>query len=227
VVFPEKARGKRRRLINTGPSNSGEIPVRPPGRQSMSARLIHEDPWKLVHPSGFGKEHFDGVPKLELYNLSTDPRQQDNIAAANPEVLQRLKTGYEAWFKDVSSTRPDNYAPPRIVIGTDHETRTVLTRQDWRHQQGRPWGATSNGFWLLEAPEPTNYEVEIILAADLPAAKATITAGATTKDVDLSANQRRGHLTTIKLPAGKLKLAVDILVEGKTQGPHQVILTRN
>ncbi|MCR9118498.1 MAG: arylsulfatase, partial [bacterium] len=99
---------------------------------------LHEHPWKLVHPSGFGNEGFAGAATLQLYNLKTDPQQRNNVAGKHPEVVQRLKKDYEAWFKDVSSTRPDNFAPPRMIIGTDHEPRSVLTRQDWRHAQGRP-----------------------------------------------------------------------------------------
>ena len=38
---------------------------------------IHEDPWKLVHPSGFGKEDFEGESKLELFDVSKDPRQKN------------------------------------------------------------------------------------------------------------------------------------------------------
>jgi arylsulfatase A-like enzyme len=187
---------------------------------------IHEDPWKLVHPSGFGKESFAGEPKLELYNLSSDPRQQKNVVAEFPAVVDRLKSGYEAWFADVSSTRPDNFAPPRIVIGTDHETRSVLTRQDWRHESGQPWAANSNGYWLLEAPAAAEYEIEILFAGDHPAGTATITAGEISTQLEVSATQQRGHLKQLKLPPGKMKLAVDVVFNGKTQGPHQVILTR-
>ncbi|MCP4507052.1 MAG: sulfatase-like hydrolase/transferase, partial [Fuerstiella sp.] len=60
---------------------------------------IHEHPWKLVHPTGFGKESFPGEPQLQLYNLAQDPRQQNDVASAHPEVLQRLKKGYESWFQ--------------------------------------------------------------------------------------------------------------------------------
>jgi arylsulfatase/arylsulfatase A len=185
---------------------------------------LHEEPWKLVHPTGFGKEKFTGPPKLELYDLSKDPRQQNNIATQYPQVFQRLKKSYEDWFADVSSSRPDNYAPPRIVIGTKHEPRSVLTRQDWRHVTGRPWGRDSNGFWLLEAPEPTAYEVEVIFKEEYPAGQATITAGKTRQQVDLAANKKRGHTTMMLMPAGKFKLSVDAVFNGKIQGPHQVIL---
>jgi arylsulfatase/arylsulfatase A len=185
---------------------------------------LHEESWKLVHPTGFGKEKFTGPPKLELYDLSKDPRQQNNMATQYPQVFQRLKKSYEDWFADVSSSRPDNYAPPRIVIGTKHEPRSVLTRQDWRHVTGRPWGRDSNGFWLLEAPEPTAYEVEVIFKEEYPAGQATITAGKTRQQVDLVANKKRGHTTMMLMPAGKFKLSVDAVFNGKIQGPHQVIL---
>ena len=187
---------------------------------------LHEEPWKLVHPTGFGKESFAGEPKLELYDLSKDPRQQNNLAAQRPKVFQRLKKNYEDWFADVSSSRPDNYAPPRIVIGTKREPRSVLTRQDWRHVTGRPWGRDSNGFWLLEAPEPGAYEVEVIFKETYPAGKATITAGKARQELDLVADKKRGHTTMMMLPAGKFKLSVKADFNGKIQGPHQVILIR-
>lgn len=187
---------------------------------------IHEDPWKLVHPSGFRRETMTGAPELELYNLDSDPRQQNDLAATNPKVLQRLKAAYESWFDDVSSTRPDNYAPPRIVIGTDHEIETVLTRQDWRHSHGKPWEPDSNGFWLLEAPEAGGYELEIILSDGRRGSTATVTAGDQSWGLKIVSDKIRGHKLKLQLPAGRIKLAVDIALEGKSHGPHQVILTR-
>ena len=110
---------------------------------------LHRGPWKLVHPTGFGNETFSGEPKLQLYHLEDDPRQKKELSAAHPQKLREL-TNMD-WFDDVSSTRDDNYAPPRIVIGTEHELNTTLTRQDWRHESGRPWGRDSNGFWCCTA----------------------------------------------------------------------------
>jgi len=187
---------------------------------------LHEEPYKLVHPSGFGKENFSGDPNLQLYDLSKDPRQQHDLASEEPDVFNRLKKDYEAWFADVSSSRPNNYAPPRIVVGTKHERRTVLTRQDWRHTSGRPWAPDSNGHWLLESAEAADYKVELIFRQDHPSGEATISAGTVRTKVDIPANQQRGHFANIHLDAGKVTLSVDVDLDGKTQGPHQVILTR-
>lgn len=187
---------------------------------------LHNGPWKLVHPSGFGKELFTGEPKLELYNLSTDPRQMRDLSQDEPEEFARLKASYNAWFDDVSSTRPNNFAPPRIVIGTEHEPSSVLTRQDWRHESGQVWGRNSNGFWLVEAPEPAAYEVELIFKEGHPAGRATITAGSAKLGLDVEPDKVRGHSTMMHMPSGKFRLSVDVEFEGKIQGPHQVIVTR-
>ena len=144
---------------------------------------------------------------MELYNLENDPRQLDDVAANYPEITQRLTRAYEDWFADVSKSRQDNFAPPRIVIGTEHEPETVLTRQDWRHVSGRPWGGTSNGFWLLNAAEAGEYEVEIILDSDeYPSGTATVTAGNLVSQCEIVAGKQRDHRTTLVLPKGDVSL---------------------
>ena len=187
---------------------------------------IHEHPWKLVHPSGFGRESLNAAPQLELYNLQEDPRQQQELSKQRPDVVDRLRKSYDRWFADVSGSRPDNYAPPRIVVGTDHEPETVLTRQDWRHSTGRPWGGNSNGFWLLNAPQATAFDVELIFQPGHPAGTAVVSVGDQQQQVAIPADLRRGHRATITVPQGDLKLTVDVDFHGEVQGPHQVILTR-
>ncbi len=209
---------KRQLVFQT---HRGDVP------QMFNHFAIHEHPWKLVNPSGFGNEHLQGDPKFQLYDLSNDPRQQNDLAGAEPKTVDRLSAAYQAWFKDVSSTRNDNYAPPRIVIGTDHEPNTVLTRQDWRHGSGKAWAANSNGFWLLEAPMAGKYEVEVILVkAAKTAGSATLSLGDQVATFDIVAGKQRGHKTSVTIPPGKWKLQVDISVDDVAQGPHQVVLRR-
>ena len=190
---------------------------------------IHQDPWKLVHPSGFGKERFEGEPKLELYNLKQDPKQSNDVAAVHPEMVANLKKSYVRWFKDVSSTRPDNFSPPRIIVGTDHEPRSVLTRQDWRHFQGQPWSSDSNGSWLIETREEGLFEVELIVPTGRGAGVAKILAGEATAAVQILAGNNR-HKGSIRLPQGPVSLKVEIQFDDhkskETVGPHQIILVR-
>ncbi len=74
----------------------------------------------------------EGEEEDELYDLEDDPAEERDISGEHPGIVASMRHEYEGWFNDVSATRPDNYAPPRIVIGTEHENPTGLTRQDWR-----------------------------------------------------------------------------------------------
>ncbi len=124
---------------------------------------IHTEQWKLVNASGFGLDEMAGEPRWELYDVSVDPGESNNLVEQNPERLALLKQQYEEWFRDVSATREDNYAPPRIVLGSSHEPVSVLTRQDWRHFQDRPWAPRSNGIWKIHAEQGGAHRVTVLL----------------------------------------------------------------
>ena len=89
-------RGPTRQVVLQ--SHRGDVP------QAFCNFALHEDNWKLVHPSGFGNEKLLGPPEVELYDLSDDPRQETDLSDTHPEVKQRLTAAYEAWFADVSTT---------------------------------------------------------------------------------------------------------------------------
>ena len=62
----------------------------------------------------------------------------------------------------------------RIVVGTPHEKVAVLTRQDWRHTKGRPWGPDSNGHWELEVATAGEYDVRLRFPPAEAAGEATL-----------------------------------------------------
>ncbi len=97
--------------------------------------------WKLVQPQG-GDGPSAKPPHFELYSIEDDPYERRDVAGQNPEVVRRLRSEYEAWFRDVGSTR--GFDPPRIVLGTAHQNPTILTRQDWRGARAG-WGPKNRG----------------------------------------------------------------------------------
>ena len=38
---------------------------------------------------------------IELYNIKTDPGQQENVAKENPEIVAKMLKAYEAWWDEV------------------------------------------------------------------------------------------------------------------------------
>jgi arylsulfatase/arylsulfatase A len=115
--------------------------------------------WKLVRSTGFGNLVPDDRVPYRLYDIPADPTESKDLSRQEPDVVSRLQAQYESWFADVSATRPDNYAPPRIVIATDAEPLTTLTRQDW--QVSGPGGG-EQGEWLIRALSPCVLDIEVI-----------------------------------------------------------------
>ena len=96
-------------------AHRGDVPVRYHNFMTRNQR------WKLLHNSGFGRENFTGEPKFELYDMQADPLEMQDLAVKLPDRVAQLKKAYDAWFDDVGNTRPDNYAPPRIHVGTPND----------------------------------------------------------------------------------------------------------
>ncbi len=44
--------------------------------------------------------------KAELYNLKDDPREQSNLAAANPDKTKELQSRLHAWRESVHAAMP-------------------------------------------------------------------------------------------------------------------------
>lgn len=117
--------------------------------------------WHLVSPTPDGDES-----KIELYDIVKDPGQKTNIAAQHPEVVQKLKSDYEVWWKEVS-TSADKYV--RIVLGDRHDNPTRLSCMDWHGNDSiKVWnqmqlrtGPVANGFWTVDISQTGRYRFEL------------------------------------------------------------------
>ena len=104
-----------------------------------------------------------------LYDIKADPGQKKNVAGENPQVVEKLRKAYDAWWEGLSK-RFDEYC--EIIIGSPKENPSRITCHDW-HGRGVPWnqgavrgGAKANGFWAVEvARELARRKAEDVLAA--------------------------------------------------------------
>lgn len=197
-------------------SHRGDVPVRYHHFAARSQR------WKLLHASGFGKESFVGRANFELYDMENDPLEEHNLAQEKPEIVRAMLREYEAWFADVGHTRPDNYAPPRIHIGTAHENPVVLTRQDWRHAKGRAWAPDSNGYWELYAAQAGDYRVRLRFPEAKTAGRATLEMGVKTQTLALAAGVTECTFEGVPVPRGDLRLLTTLSFGQQSKGPWQV-----
>lgn len=182
--------------------------------------MIRNGRWKLLHASGFGRESFKGEPNFQLFDLANDPFELSNLAGAKPNVVKQLRTAYDKWFADVGSTRQDNYAPPRILVGTKFENPVVLSRQDWRHVRGRPWAVDSMGYWLLTATQG-KYDVNCRFSPGAGAGTATLSVNGKTHTINLTPNAKTCQFKGVEIAAGNVKLDVELTHGKKQRGVHQ------
>ena len=182
--------------------------------------------YKLVHPSPRGEGDWDGELKLELYDLEADPGESRNLVTEQSEIAARMSDDYRQWFADVSSTRPDNYAPPRIVVGTDREPVTVLTRQDWRRTtDDQGWRPTSRGRWLLSAPSDATFDIEVRLVSG-SSGPVLLDIGDRSHSQALAPEQITAIFEGVAIPAGDFALAASAGEGEDRRGAHQVVLAR-
>ncbi|MCB1125264.1 MAG: arylsulfatase, partial [Verrucomicrobiae bacterium] len=199
-------------------SHRGDAPI------SFHNIAVRSQRWKLVHPTGFGREQMPGDVSWELYDMSQDLAEGSNLVTNQPAEMKRLAEAYAAWFKDVSSTRPDNYAPPRIVIGSDHDVSTLLTRQDWRVDDPEGWG--KGGRWLLHAERDGVYDLILRWPEPVEPATIEVLAGGVERSVALERASDRVEISGLAIPAGDLDLRVRVLRGSKQEDAYQVVLNR-
>ena len=182
-------------------SHRGDAPI------PFHHMAVRTQDWKLVHPTGFGSETMkEGVP-FELYRINDDLGEASNLAEQMPEKLAELKAIYEDWYDDVSSTRPDNYAPPRIIVGSEHEPVSNLSIQDWRVGTAEGWG--SNGRWLVTVAEEDSYTATVQWTSPIGEREVTVHLGESTASGTLAADEREISFTGLKLPAGNAEFHVE------------------
>lgn len=176
---------------------------------------VRTERWKLVHPSGFGQERFDGEPKWLLFDMSHDPFEQHDLADQHPGIVRDLQQRYDDWFADVSHTRPENFAPPRILVGSAQEPPTILTRQDWRSAD---WKSNDRGVWLIETAKTQRYDVRLRFAAAAKDGIANLQLNGRIQTEPIQAGATEAGFSDISLPAGHHQVGGAVEVDGQLRG---------
>ncbi|MDQ0290140.1 arylsulfatase [Oligosphaera ethanolica] len=106
---------------------------------ALPERIVVTDSQRVVSPIKWRKSAamlgpWRLVNGCELYNTAADRAQQHDIAQDHPELVQKLRAGYESWWCLVSQ-QMDEPIPLHV-----HCNETCLTAHDWR-------GDESNCVW--------------------------------------------------------------------------------
>ena len=160
---------------------------------------------------------------FELFDMPSDPFEQHDLAAERPEVVERLKAAYSAWFDDVSRTR--GYEAPRIFLGSPLENPTTLTRQDWRGPRAGG-GGDALGYWEVEVKRPGEYRVTLSLKPDHPAGVARLSLRGVKSEKAILASETSCEFDPVRWDAGPGRLEAWLDRDGSTVGVWMVEVSR-
>jgi arylsulfatase A-like enzyme len=114
---------------------------------------VMTDRWRLINGN-------------ELYDMKNDPEQTNDIAGRYPDVLKRLRGGYEKFWNDVSR---EHDLTSYMVIGSNHSQIVSLSSHDWLIDKLPPWNQVhiKNGdvaeesYWAIEVEQDGDYEISL------------------------------------------------------------------
>jgi arylsulfatase A-like enzyme len=174
--------------------------------------------YKLVQANGVA-QGAKWKPKYELFDLGADPFEERDLAATQPEEVEKLKKEYEAWFADVTKK---GFAPTRIVIGSEKENPVRLSRQDWRGEKAS-WGPAGIGHWEVKVARAGMYEVTIYAPGEFDGY--TVHRAGAGFGGGINGGTFTDKVTfECSLPAGDNRLEATVSLKGKTRGAHYLVL---
>jgi arylsulfatase A-like enzyme len=130
--------------------------------------FIHRSDWKSGSFNKYDGAVVNGKWRLvngtELYDIETDPGQENNLSEAFPQKLNELRSRYETWWKSVE---PVLYDWEYIHVGNPAETETKLTTIDWCgpsmfYQQDVRLGQQINSPWNIFVEKAGKYRIELM-----------------------------------------------------------------
>jgi len=215
--------------------------LRGEGRWPDRTLFVHSQ--RIDHPQKWRKcavmtDRWRLVGGKQLFDMPADPGQKTDVAEKHPDVVQRLRAAYEAWYDDIDE-RFDQYC--RIVLGSDHENPSHIVAHDWHPTEGPcPWSQGhvrsaklyANGWWAVRIARAGTYRVTLRRAPEqagfaLEADQARLVIGKVdeTKSVDPAA---KAVTLEVKLPAGPARLQTWLTntKTGKTRGAYDLTIER-
>ncbi|GAB5560017.1 MAG: arylsulfatase [Synoicihabitans sp.] len=175
--------------------------------------------WKLLRHTGFHNDHPDPSVPFELYDMSVDQGETNNLAEKRPEIVTAMRKRYQTWFADVSSTRPDNYAPPRMHLGDGRNNQLTLSWQNRRE--------IDNGFeWHVATDVSGDYQIELEWAEPTGQKEVKLSIGSHAFSVKIAEGTMRYKSETLTLPAAPHNLKMSVTPNKRTDPPYFVHLKK-
>ncbi len=111
--------------------------------------VVMWDKWRLTAPN-------------KLFNITSDPHQDTNVAAENPEIVAAMNAHYDAWYDEAAVL----YEKDRVIIvGSDVVNPIELAANDWNggycDNQFRLYVGQERGYHNIYVDKAGEYEIKL------------------------------------------------------------------
>ena len=179
-------------------NHRGDIPEL---NRNASARTQR---WKIVQPQGQATDPMPPGATFQLYDMSVDPGETNDLTREHPELVEEMRRGYHDWFRNVTS---GGFEPIRIHLGSPHEPRSTLSRFDWRGEYDDRARKDALGYWPVVIEEAGQYDFVLRFAGPLPSSgRARLAVGDIKAVKDVDAGSASCSFADIDLKAGPARL---------------------
>lgn len=169
--------------------------LKKPKSKSWPDRTLITDSQRVLNPIKWRKsavmtDQWRLINGKELYDISADPSQSNDIAANHAETVEKLRSVYNDWWQDISR----NFGQPTAIpVGNPLANPVQLTSHDWLGDNAQvPWQQSQirqaireqdgkhKGYWYIDVETPGMYsfelrrwptEVDLEISKSMPAAK--------------------------------------------------------
>lgn len=163
---------------------------------------VRKGDFKLV-----GNVAFDAdIEDFELFNLSNDRAELNNIVLQNKEKANELRTIFDEFYSEIK-VEPNLVNGPRIIIGNDNQKSVTLNRNDAKGPPGI-WGQRDRYmYWDVTVEKTGLYDIKIDFWDTVKAGNLTLRASTVmiTKDFE-DQNSKSLHFTDTELLKGEYKI---------------------
>jgi arylsulfatase A-like enzyme len=226
---------------------NGESPIDPeriviahhqevPDPEKYRFASVMQGDWRLILRNDLPKGE---KPAVELYRLTDDPGQKNNIVANRPNLAAELRREYESWWDELSR---DFDRPAEIIVGDARQNPSELTCFEW-HSSQQWWqpaverGFDGNGHWAIRVAQAGKNEItlrrwpaevdapitaQVKAGKAIKADKARLRIGAFEGEQPITA-ETRAVTFTVPLPAGSTQLQTWLTAaDGTSHGAYYV-----
>ncbi|UZD22636.1 arylsulfatase [Algoriphagus halophytocola] len=184
---------------------------------------IQKGGWKLVGNTG----HNSDIEAFELYDLSRDPYEENNLSASNSAKALELKSELDEIYQELINEE-NLITPPLIQVGNKAENPIILNRNDASGERGIWAQEDIFGYWKV-AIEPGLYDIKFKFVKPVPSkGKMTLETG---NRANIEIDQSTQPVDILVMKGVKLdKIEGELLpfytVEGKRYFPFWVELEK-